>query len=177
MYADLLILVAIREHPRHGYEIKKVLEQSMQGAFPLVNSVLYPALRRLEEMGALQREVVHQEGKPDRHIYTRTDRSEEILHSLLCDFPAEVASNDTEFRVRTAFFDLLEPEERITILETRASTLRKQISKHIALAQSQQLIRDQPLPFIQRMLSFYQQQVQEELYWIETLLQEQRQLL
>lgn len=177
MYADILILVAIRERPRHGYEIKKVLEQSMQGAFPLVNSVLYPALRRLEEMGALQREVAHQEGKPDRHIYTRTDHSEEILHSLLCDFPAELASNDTEFRVRAAFFDLLEPEERISILETRASTLGKQISKHTALAQSQQLIRDQPLPFIQRMLSFYQQQVQEELHWIETLLQELRQLL
>ena len=68
-YVDILILQNLIARPAHGYEIKKSVERIMGGAFAVNNNVLYPALRRFEEMGAVEREVVHQEGKPDRHVY------------------------------------------------------------------------------------------------------------
>jgi DNA-binding PadR family transcriptional regulator len=37
-------------------------------AVSLNNNVLYPALKQFEELGAVVREVVPQEGKPNRHI-------------------------------------------------------------------------------------------------------------
>jgi DNA-binding PadR family transcriptional regulator len=73
-YVDILILQNLIARPAHGYEIKKSVERIMGGAFAVNNNVLYPALRRLEEMGAVEKEVARQEGKPGRHVYRATEQ-------------------------------------------------------------------------------------------------------
>src|SRR5215208_3338953 len=55
-YVDILILQNLIARPAHGYEIKKSVERIMGGAFAVNNNVLYPALRRFEEMGAVEAE-------------------------------------------------------------------------------------------------------------------------
>src|SRR5215469_14558642 len=108
MYSEILILAMLRSGPRHGYEIKKEVDQALGGTVTLNNKTLYVNLKHFEEMGAVIRQVVPQEGKPNRHLYQLTERGTELLQAYLRDFPAAQAGNDAEFLTRVAFFDELE---------------------------------------------------------------------
>src|SRR5215471_14826388 len=119
MYSEILILAMLQPVPRHGYEIKKDIDRALGGMVTLNNKTLYLTLKRFEEMGAVTRQVISQEGKPNRHLYQLTERGIELLQAYLRDFPASQASNDAEFFTRVAFFDLLDAQEREVILTTR----------------------------------------------------------
>src|SRR5258708_12987542 len=128
MYTEIVILALLRAKPQHGYELKKQVEQILGGAISLNNKVLYPALKRFEEMGAVQREVEGKMGKPDRHIYHITERGNELLQVMLLDYGPEIARNDPEFLVRVSFFEMLEVEAQLDILETRAGAIEKELA-------------------------------------------------
>lgn len=169
MYVDLLILANLAERPRHGYEIKKTVGQVLGGEHALNNGMLYPALRRFEEMGAVERTVERQSGKPDRHIYSLTSVGREILRAMLCEFPPEVARDRNEFLARVSFFDQLEPRDRQTILAARSVALRQALERHERIAY---MVRDEHLPmppYSQRVMTFVGDQVRFELDWIERL--------
>src|SRR6266540_2091694 len=127
MYGEIVILALLRQRPQHGYELKKCIELALGGTVSLNNNVLYPALKHFEQLGAVVRRVVTQEGKPNRHIYHLTDRGIELLHTYLCDFPPEQAANEAEFFTRVAFFDSLKPQDRQEILQKRLSHLDGQL--------------------------------------------------
>jgi len=63
-----LVLEAISQQPRHGYEIIQHIEQRTSGAYRPSPGVIYPTLQMLEELGHAQ--VVEQDG---RKVYTITD--------------------------------------------------------------------------------------------------------
>jgi DNA-binding PadR family transcriptional regulator len=48
---QLLVLLLLREQPRHGYEIIKALEERTSGFYVPSPGVIYPALSYLEEIG------------------------------------------------------------------------------------------------------------------------------
>src|SRR5262245_60129252 len=127
VYIEILILAQLARQPAHGYEIKRSVQQTLGETYAINNNQLYPTLRRLEEMGAITREVERQVGRPDRHIYHMTTRGEQTLQDVLRDFPPELAHDVVEFQVRVAFFRLLAPQTRLTILRTREAVLRGQL--------------------------------------------------
>jgi transcriptional regulator len=46
---DVLILKAVADQPRHGYDVVRCIESSMAGAVRIEDGSLYPALYRLEK--------------------------------------------------------------------------------------------------------------------------------
>lgn len=173
MYAEIIILASLGARPQHGYEIKKTVERALGGSVLLNNKVLYPALKRFEATGAVEREVERQEGRPDRHVYRLTGRGEEVLQGILRNFSPEVLRSDAEFLVRVSFFHLLEPEIRLEILRIRAELVAKDLA-HIrelkGLAQ-----KNMPDSYAVRVTLFHEQQQQHELEWIQTLMRELQQ--
>ncbi len=169
MYVEIIILAILDTRPQHGYEIKKNVEQVHAPEFTLNNGQLYPALRRFEEMGAIEREVERQQGKPDRHIYRLTDLGREILHDMVCEFPPELARNEIEFVVRVAFFDHLEPEERLHILARREAVLRQSLDHHARIRAMEEAEHGLLSPFASSTMTFRQQRTQHELEWIEEM--------
>lgn len=166
-YVDILILRNLVARPAHGYEIKKSVERVMGGAFAVNNNVLYPALKRFEGMGAVEKEVVRQEGKPDRHVYRATELGEEVLGELLREFPPEVAQHDAEFQVRVAFFSMLEPEERRKILETRRRFLEGLLSHLKAVGPRTE--DGEHDDYATEVVEFQRSAVEHELAWISGL--------
>lgn len=168
MYSDIVILAMLSMQPMHGYEIKKRVEHVLNGSVSLNNKVLYPALKRFEEMGAVQREVVRQEGKPDRHIYRITDHGTELMQMLLQDSSPEIIRNDAEFLVRVSLFRLLEPEARLEILHTR----ERIVSSKIAHSQEIRMLAHNAKAdtYAEEVISFNEQQHQRELEWIQSLI-------
>lgn len=169
MYAEILILAILRSKPQHGYEIKKNVDRVLGGSVTMNNKVLYPSLKRFEEMGAVLRAVERQEGKPDRHIYQLTDRGTELLLAMLSDFTPELAGNVAEFLVRVAFFDMLEPEICLQILTNR----REAVSRSLAHLQEMGKLTSPghaPL-YAADVLAFQEQQARQELEWLQKLAQ------
>ena len=177
MYSEIVILAMLRQGPRHGYEIKKDVERALGGMVPLNNKTLYLALKRFEEMGAVTRQVILQEGKPNRHLYQLTERGIELLQASLRDFPAEHADNDAEFFTRVSFFDLLEAHEREAILTKRLAYLEAVLAY---LQKLQQLANKgecapgtrSSMANAQRVLAFHLQRVRHEYQWIAAWLEE-----
>jgi DNA-binding PadR family transcriptional regulator len=56
-----LVLAAIAETPRHGYEIMAVIEERSAGAYRPSPGVIYPTLQLLEELGHVR--VSERDGK------------------------------------------------------------------------------------------------------------------
>jgi DNA-binding PadR family transcriptional regulator len=63
-----LVLDALSERPRHGYEVIQVIEERSGGSYRPSPGVIYPTLQMLEELGHAR--VVEQE---NRKVYEITD--------------------------------------------------------------------------------------------------------
>jgi DNA-binding PadR family transcriptional regulator len=71
-----LILDAISEQPRHGYEVMQVIEERSGGAYRPSPGVVYPTLQMLEELG--HAEVKKERG---RKVYSITEAGGEDLEA------------------------------------------------------------------------------------------------
>ncbi len=66
---QLVILALLEEHPRHGYEIIKALEETSKGFYTPSPGMVYPALTYLEEVGYA---TVEAEGSKKLYRITET---------------------------------------------------------------------------------------------------------
>ena len=69
-----VLLELLKDQPRHGYEMIKILEERSSGFYRPSPGVVYPTLQLLEEEGNVTSEMV--EGK---RVYTITDAGRELL--------------------------------------------------------------------------------------------------
>jgi DNA-binding PadR family transcriptional regulator len=165
MYLDILILAHLTRRPAHGYEIKKRVDVSL-GSPRLNNNVLYPALRRFEEAGAIEGAIVPQQGVPPRRVFHLTEAGHDLLRNLLEDFPEDLAESAEEFLTRLAFFHLIAPPTRLEILAKRERAMRRRIDH---LDEMAPLAADAEQPYTPGVLAFQRQQAQRELDWVREL--------
>jgi DNA-binding PadR family transcriptional regulator len=89
-----LVLEAIKDQPRHGYEIIQHIEQRTDGRYRPSPGVIYPTLQMLEELGHAH--VIEQEG---RKAYAITDQGKQDLEanqSQVEDFYARFGEDSFE---------------------------------------------------------------------------------
>src|SRR5271168_2415770 len=79
--AELLILSLVEAHPRHGYEISKLIEERSGGTVRFHVASLYPLLYRLERRGWLHGRWVEKAGQRRRRYYRLTPQGHEVLSS------------------------------------------------------------------------------------------------
>jgi DNA-binding PadR family transcriptional regulator len=167
--ADIAILALLKNEPRHGYFIKKAAEYILGENLALNDNTLYSTLHRFEAIGAVKSKAQHVTGKPDRRVYSITDKGQTLLKELILNFPPELADNGSEFYVRVAFFFVLEPEERTIILQARHAALLR----HVARLQRMEKARPQYSAGLQgydkTVLQFRAQQIRNEIDWISQL--------
>jgi DNA-binding PadR family transcriptional regulator len=89
-----LVLDAIADAPRHGYEIIQVIEQRSSGSYKPSPGVVYPTLQMLEDMGHTR---ASEEG--GRKSYTITDAGKQDLaanREVIEDFYERTGENPWE---------------------------------------------------------------------------------
>jgi DNA-binding PadR family transcriptional regulator len=119
---ELAVLGLLKERTMHGYQLKKRLAETLGSFWQVSYGSLYPALRRMQEEGAVQI-VLPKEGVGRRkNVYRITDKGQEMFQALLEEAGHDTGA-DTTFQVRLAFFRYLKPETRIGMLERRRAYL------------------------------------------------------
>ena len=80
---ELLFLGLLKEGPKHGYEIKKRIQEILYLFAGLeIKSIYYP-LRILEKKKLIAKRVVKQARRPTRFIYSLTQEGESRFNNLL----------------------------------------------------------------------------------------------
>jgi DNA-binding PadR family transcriptional regulator len=76
---ELLVLSLLRDRPRHGYEIGKLIELGSGGRLKFTLSTLYPTLYRMEKKGWIKGRWVEKEGQRRKLHYRLQPKGEKIL--------------------------------------------------------------------------------------------------
>ena len=164
MYFDILMLRVLADQERHGYEIKKQVERILGGR-SINNNVLYPALRKYEDQGAIERvAAVADPGRPPRNVYRLTDTGHDLLQAMIRDADPAVLGDANEFQTRVAFFADLGAEERLRILGVRREILEARIAHLESLRPDAQA-----KPWGLRVMDFNVERFQQELAWLDRL--------
>ncbi len=82
------LLGLLRQQPRHGYDLKHAFEQLVGGTWTINIGQIYTTLSRLERDGFVRSELVEQDPRPDRKVFSLTPRGEKQLRGWL-DTPAD----------------------------------------------------------------------------------------
>ncbi len=73
--------------PSTGYEIKAIFDDSIHFFWNATTPQIYRTLNQMEQRGWLTVDVVYQENKPNRKVYTVTEEGREELNRWLAEAP------------------------------------------------------------------------------------------
>jgi transcriptional regulator len=77
--SELMILAALEDEPRHGYEIAKLIDDRSSGVLRFHVASLYPLLYRIERQGWIEGKWVEKPGQRRRRYYRLTQAGRKIL--------------------------------------------------------------------------------------------------
>lgn len=92
---QITILIFLRERPRYGYEVLKVLKEHFDGVWVPQTGSIYPALKKLETSG-----LVSSEERDGTDYYSITKDGNDVVVVVLAHSPRDL-------RLMTRYFDLL----------------------------------------------------------------------
>jgi len=114
--------------PMSGYDIKKFYEKSIANFWSESYGQIYPILKRLAEAGLAQKSIQRQEGKPDRHIYTLTQKGREELQQWLVE-PAGPHIGRHEILLKLIFGKQISAADNIRQIERFRDRQQKELSE------------------------------------------------
>jgi transcriptional regulator len=77
--AELLTLSLLEARPRHGYEVRKLIETRSDGVLKFNAASLYSLLYRLENRGWIEGRWVEKAGQRRRRYYRMTREEKQVL--------------------------------------------------------------------------------------------------
>src|ERR687892_409390 len=77
--AELLVLSLLEARPRHGYEVRKMIDARSDGALKFNAASLYLLLYRLEKRGWIEGRWVEKAGERRRRFYKLTKEGKKAL--------------------------------------------------------------------------------------------------
>jgi DNA-binding PadR family transcriptional regulator len=158
------MLRVLADDDRHGYEIKKRVERILGGR-SINNNVLYPALRRFEEQGAIERIAAEAEpGRPPRNVYRLTDTGHDLLQAMIRDADPAMLADENEFQTRVAFFADLDAEDRLRIIGVRRALIEQNLAHLTGLRPDAE-----GTPWGLRVMDFTTDRMRHELAWLDSL--------
>jgi len=82
---EMLFLGLLMDGPKHGYEIKRKIEEDL---FPFValriKSIYYP-LKKMEQLGLVKKDVGREGKFPEKYVYSITPKGRKIFNHMITD--------------------------------------------------------------------------------------------
>jgi transcriptional regulator len=89
---DLLVLKAVTAQPLHGFGLSRWIEERTHNELEIVDSALYKALHRLEDVGAIAAEWGVSENNRRARYYSITTRGRQMLRAETATWKRYVAA-------------------------------------------------------------------------------------
>lgn len=155
---ELAILGLLKELPLHGYELKKRLNDTLGHVWGVSYGSLYPALARLERMGAIEvvdpppapasggipipatgsiageaaaarlRRPLRRSGRTKK-AYRIAAAGQALFNELLRADPSPGTDENRAFALKLAFCRHLEPPARLELLQRRRNQLAEKLAR------------------------------------------------
>ncbi|MFW6113866.1 MAG: PadR family transcriptional regulator [Actinomycetota bacterium] len=169
---ELAILGALKERPMHGYELKKRLTYLLGHLWKISFGSLYPALKRLESKDAIEKAYTVKEKTRNRYVYRITPEGEDFFQRLLVDTQksSEITDSD-KFNVRLAFFQYMEPEMRLWLLEKRRNYLEEKLSEMRSMTKPRYKDSDS---YRQGLYRHGQEIIQNDIAWLNGMIDQEK---
>ena len=124
MDVKTVCLGMLTDGPASGYDMKKCFESLFGHFFPAGYGSIYPALATLARNGHVEFEEVPQEGKPDRKVYSITDKGREALMKALTN-PRPTHKVRSEFLAMMCFAHLMTEEQINTVMDNKLEEIEQ----------------------------------------------------
>lgn len=118
---ELLFLGLLLEGPKHGYEIKRMIEEEL---FPFIGlqikSIYYP-LKKMERLGLVNKDVGREGKWPEKFVYSITPKGREIFDHLVTE--SFMSIERPYFNIDLALYFLPYADKKITKRRLRARVI------------------------------------------------------
>lgn len=121
------ILGFLSVRPMSGYDLKKVIDESVGHFWMADQSQIYRTLTSLVDGGLASRETVIQDGRPNQHVHSATDVGLAELDRWLAS-PLQPQSSREPFLARLFFAERMPADEIRQLLETRRQEASQQLA-------------------------------------------------
>lgn len=121
------VLGLLTLRPMSGYEIKQLFDKSISFLWRVHMSQIYPALARLKESGLVDMDLVPQEKKPTKKVYSITRKGRRALQSWLREAARDPAIKD-EFPLKVFFARNIERETLVAQVGERLDAAQARLA-------------------------------------------------
>ena len=126
---ELAILGFLYDTPLHGYELRKRITALTGHVRPIAESTLYPAIKRLEKAGLLERATEPGAVAAPRHVLTLTEEGRRELRRRLADpVQRDITDENRWFTVLAFLRHLDDPTAQAAVLRRRLAFLEEPAS-------------------------------------------------
>lgn len=172
---ELAILGALKEKPMYGYELKKRLSYLLGHLWKISYGSLYPALKRLEAKKAVERAYTVKAKTRNRYVYRITPEGEETFQRLLVDTRKNSEITDADkFSIRLAFFQYMEPEMRLWLLERRRNYLEERLTEMSGSGKGRDKDSDS---YRQGLYRHREELLTSDIVWLQEMIDQERQYI
>ena len=82
---ELLFLGLLKDGPKHGYEIKRTIEEDLAPFVGIkIKSIYYP-LKKMEKLGLIKKDIGREGKWPEKFVYSLTPKGEKIFEHMITD--------------------------------------------------------------------------------------------
>jgi len=122
---DLVLLGLLKESPKHGYEIKQVVDERMQRIARITSGTVYYTLRKLEEKGFVTKTRARSGRRPEKYVYEITPAGDEEFARLQRESFFAPDTFYSAFNVGLYFIRYANFKEVLEAIDTRVKELEE----------------------------------------------------
>ncbi len=129
MEKRLFLLGLLRKSEMYGYQITELIKVHFDFSIAITTPTAYRLLRKMAEDGWITYRDEKVGNRPERRVYSITEKGEAIFQKLLRRSLASYKPADHVSTVSMAFLTLLPPEESLPLLKQRKQSIEKYLEK------------------------------------------------
>ena len=124
MEKELVLLGLLKEGPRHGYELKRVIDEKISTFAPISAGSIYYTLKRLAKDSLVSMTRKRKGRYPEKEVYRITKKGEEKFKELLKTTCFNIKRLYRSMDIVLYFMNYLKPEEVIEGLRNRIGQIK-----------------------------------------------------
>ncbi len=159
---DYVLLGVLMVGPKHGYEIRQFLDDSLESKWHISSSQMYSLLKRLEGKQLVKSFLSVQTKRPSKRVYSLMPKGKEAFLAWIEQPVMHVRNLRIEFLAKLFFIDRLCLPGGNQVIQKQIDALSSILAK---IQKAQSLER---LPFEKLSLRFRQMTIEAHIQWLKT---------